>query len=174
MATVIELLGGECTGKSALAGALAASLDAHVVPEQLRAFVDRHRRTPAQGEQEAIFQAQRTALAQALEASRSDDLVVNDPAALMTAVYSIQYFDDDSLLPVALATVAEADLVVWCQPDFPWAADGLHHDGPDARERTHRILHEQVMPALTEAQVLVADGSVQARVDLVRKALHRS
>ncbi len=171
MATVIELLGGECTGKSALAGALASSLHARVVPEQLREFVDRHSRTPTQDEQAAIFQAQRAALAKALEASRSGDLVVNDPAALMTAVYSIQYFDDDSLLQIALESTNGTDLFVWCQPDIPWAGDGLHRDGPEARQRTHRIIEQRIVPVLTRTQLLVVDGPLSERLEAVRSAL---
>ena len=173
MATVIELLGGECTGKSALATALHSSLGAHVVPEHLRAFVDQHGRTPWPNEQPAIFQEQLDALDGAVAACDADDLVVGDPAALMTAVYSIQYFDDDSLLPRALESSARADLLVWCQPDFPWSADGLHHDGPDARQLTHRIIEQRIVPALPDESLILAAGTLEDRLNKVLAALHR-
>jgi nicotinamide riboside kinase len=54
MATDALLLGGECTGKTALAHALADSMtDRPVViaQEALRSFVDHHKRTPTQTEQ---------------------------------------------------------------------------------------------------------------------------
>ncbi len=171
MATVIELLGGECTGKSALAGALASSLDARVVPEHLREFVDRHSRTPTQDEQASIFRTQREAMTKAIEVAAPGDVVVGDPAALMTAAYSIQYFDDDSLLPVALEATSGTDLLVWCQPDFPWAADGLHRDGPDARERTHRIIEQRIVPVLAKARLVVVDGPLAKRLETVRSSL---
>ena len=173
MATVIELLGGECTGKSALATALHSSLGARVVPEHLRDFVDQRGRTPWSDEQTSIFQAQVDALDDAVAASDAGELVVGDPAALMTAVYSIQYFDDDSLLPQALESCARADLLVWCQPDFPWSADGLHHDGPDARQLTHRIIEQRIVPALSGESLIVASGTVEDRLGKVLAALDR-
>jgi len=171
MAIVIELLGGECTGKSALATALHSALGARVVPEHLRAFVDQRGRTPQSNEQASIFQAQLDALDREVAASNAVDLVVGDPAALMTAVYSIQYFDDDTLLTRALESSSRADLLVWCQPDFPWSADGLHHDGPDARELTHRIIEHRIAPALPAGLLVVASGTVEERLDKLRTVL---
>lgn len=156
-----------------MAYALGTDLGATVVPEQLRRFVDEHRRTPTQAEQPAIFHAQRDALREAVQATNPGGVVVGDPAALMTAIYSIQYFDDDSLLPTALEAIVDTDLLVWCQPDFPWSADGLHHDGPDARERTHAIIEHSIVPALANTRLLIVDGSLAARVARVRAAVDR-
>ena len=55
----------------------------------------------------------------------------------MTAVYSIQYYDDWSLLPRALEWTSVSDCVVWCQDDFPWQPDP-QRDGSHARARSQR------------------------------------
>jgi nicotinamide riboside kinase len=54
----LGLVGGECSGKSTLAAALAAALPALVVDESLRGFVEREARTPAREEQEPLMREQ--------------------------------------------------------------------------------------------------------------------
>lgn len=171
MATVVELLGGECTGKTQLSLELAATIGAQVVPEALRSFVERHSRTPAADEQLDIMQTQAHALTEAVMTATPTDVIVCDPSPLMTAVYSLQYFDDASLLPAGLEMCQDSDLIVWCQPDIPWSADGPHRDGPGARERTHQLIRERVLPHLTEPTVIQAFGSPTERLDAVRRGL---
>ena len=176
MATVTLLLGGECTGKTALARHLTHSLadlrpsgDIVVIPEVLRAFVTRTGRTPTRDEQRGIWLEQSLALAEHRDGH--DGLVICDPAPLMTAVYSVQYFDDDSLIPEALEATNDADLVVWCFPDVPWQPDGLMRDGPKARQRTHEILESLVIPRLVRTRVVPVDGDLAHRTDQVRAHL---
>ena len=171
------LIGGECTGKSALAQALveARRADGHtalVVPEALREFVDRAGRTPTADEQRAILTSQKDSVHAALQ--QDVDLVVSDPAPLMTAVYSIQYFDDRKLLPSALDDLESSDLIVWCAPDLPWQPDGKHRDGPQARDLTDRILESQVIPLLTDIPLVQVHGSLATRVETVIDALDAS
>lgn len=171
MATVVLLLGGECTGKTALANAIATWGNAQdptrmvrIVPEVLRGFGDRHGRTPLQHEQEMIWREQTRLLHLAIDGSHSDQVVVCDPAPLMTAVYSVQYFDDESLLPQALAAIDPDAVVAWCAPDIPWEADGVHRDGPQERDRTHRLLTERFVPALAARNVISVSGDLDDRV----------
>ena len=168
------LLGGECTGKSELAGALAQVMgnggySTVVVPESLRAFVEDTVRTPAQEDQRDIWIAQSDALAVAR--ASGVDLVVCDPAPLMTAVYSVQYFNDSSLLEPALAETVEADLVIWCQPDITWEPDGRHRDGPQAREASHRILETRVIPRLVGTPLIRVRGSLAERIQATQSSL---
>lgn len=171
MATVIELLGGECTGKSALAEEMALATGAQLVPEELRAFVDAHGRAPQQNEQEQIMNEQLRALETAVQRGSHDDLVVVDPSPAMTAVYSLQYFDDDSLLDLAVQRLKRANVIVWCQPDIPWIADGMHRDGPEHRSRTHELLRDQVVPRLDPGIVILARGDTQQRVRALQAVL---
>ena len=176
MATVTLLLGGECTGKTALARHLSHTLaDRHafddivVIPEVLRDFVAHTARTPTREEQRTIWLEQSLALAARRDGHQS--LVICDPAPLMTAVYSVQYFDDDSLMPEALEATDDADLVVWCFPDLPWERDGLMRDGPRARQRTHEILESLVVPKLERSRVVPVFGDLAHRTDQVRAHL---
>ena len=171
MTVSVLLLGGECTGKTSLATAVAEDQRARgrsvlVVSEALRDFVDSTGRTPHRDEQEAVWRSQCDSLTNALDTARAGgvDLVVCDPAPLMTAVYSIQYFADDSLLDPALAATESADLLIWCQPDLPWQPDGLHRDGPEARHATHELLSSLAVPQLDEQLLHIAAGSLQQRV----------
>lgn len=168
------LLGGECTGKSALAQALvdayqASGHTALLVPEALRAFVDRVNQTPTVDEQREIMESQQSAVKSALR--QGVDLVVSDPAPLMTAVYSIQYFNDHSLRPWAIDNIRNADLVVWCAPDVPWKPDGKHRDGPQARELTDQLIRSEIEPAVTGTGLIRVSGSPANRLEAVLTAL---
>ena len=131
----IALLGAECTGKSALTELLAA--DGHAtVGEYLREWCLREGRTPRQHEQEGIAREQQ----RRIEATEAP-LVVTDTTALMTALYSIHYFQDASLMPWAVAEQRRFDLTLLCCPQgIPWQADGFLRDGADTRARTHAEL----------------------------------
>ena len=96
-------------------------------------------------------------------------MVICDPAPIMTAVYSLQYFNDDSLVASALARMGSATersrtLVVWCSPDIPWQADGIQREGPQTRARTHELIETQVVPAIASLPVVVSLGALADRV----------
>lgn len=167
----VGLLGGESTGKSTLAGALGRELPACVVREGLRDFVDHHGRTPTRGEQATIL-AEQVTREDHVVSTCPHPWVVADPAPLMTAVYSLLYFDDPSLLSEGLRHAYGYDLIVWCAPDFPWRPDGRQRDGDDLRQRADELISTLVRDDL-EPQgipVLRATGDVAARVASVRRA----
>ncbi|MEI8083054.1 MAG: AAA family ATPase, partial [Actinomycetes bacterium] len=115
----LALLGAECSGKTTLAQALARSLPAEHVPEVLRAFVNTTGRPPTAGEQRAIMtqqiDAEQSQCHEALAAGVG--WICADPCPLMTAVYSIEYFGDDSLLMPAVQYQRTDDLTLWCDID---------------------------------------------------------
>lgn len=168
----LGLLGGECTGKSTLARALAPDWSAEVVPEVLRAFVAERQRAPRADEQAGLLQAQQAA--EDAAAARSH-LVIADPAALMTAIYSLAYFADGSLLERGCSLAAGYDLLVWCGTDLPWEPDGLQRDGPQARERVDALVRTVVDTRLVPmgVRVLRVDGPTPDRVAAVERAWHR-
>ncbi|MBP7972470.1 MAG: ATP-binding protein [Candidatus Nanopelagicales bacterium] len=143
---LIGLLGGECSGKTTLGRALGKALPARYVPEALREFVDREGRTPTHAEQRAIMRAQMAAESIGLRSAvaAGEEWVVSDPGALMTAIYSIAYFDDDSLLTEALVGQSRYRLTFLCDPAFPWQPDGDQRDGPEHRQRVHDLLVEVI------------------------------
>lgn len=171
----IGIIGGECSGKSTLASALSRDLPACLVPEELRSFVESHGRPPSAAEQADLLVSQARAEDEAAESCPHPWLVA-DPAPLMTAVYSVLYFDDPSLLPEAVAHARGYDLVVWCDPDIPWEPDPGQRDGPDLRARADAIIADAVRDLLTPAgvRVLRVSGDEVARVTSVRDAVDRA
>lgn len=176
MTISVLLLGGECTGKTTLANGLSQALRGResegsvtIVPEVVRDFVAWSKRLPAQNEQEEILSTQQRLLDDAIAASPANGVVICDPAPIMTAVYSFQYFNDDSLVASALVGMRSAAersrmLVVWCSPDIPWQADGIQREGPHARARTHELIGTQVVPAIAFLPVVVSLGTSADRV----------
>lgn len=166
-AGLISIVGGECTGKSTLAAELGVRLPAVVVAELLRDWVDRQGRVPLPAEQAAVMAAHRDAEVAALQRAQQSGLswVVSDSGPLMTAVYSIQYYDDASLLPLALEWTARSEQVVWCQDDFSWQPDP-QRDGSDARAQSQQILAE-IFAANPHLPMLAVRGAFDERVEAV-------
>jgi nicotinamide riboside kinase len=166
-AGLISIVGGESTGKSTLATELGVRLPGVVVAEFLRDWVDRQGRVPLPAEQAAVMAAHRDAEIAALQRAQRSGLswVVSDSGPLMTAVYSIQYYDDPSLLPQALEWTARSEQVVWCQDDFPWQPDP-QRDGSEARATSQQILAE-IFAANPQLPVLAVSGSFDERVEAV-------
>lgn len=170
-AGLISVVGGESTGKSTLAAALGELLPAAVVTEFLRDWVVARGRVPSPAEQTTVMAGHRASEVSAL--LRADQTgqpwVVSDSGPLMTAVYSLQYYDDAALLPQALEWTAQSDAVVWCQDDFPWQPDP-QRDGPHARAGSQRVLAE-IFAEHPELPVLVAAGSFEERIGAVLSAV---
>lgn len=167
----IGLIGGECTGKSALAAALARELPACLVAERLRAFVAARGRAPIATEQEHLLLEQQAAEDE-LANTCPVGLVIADPAPLMTAVYSVIYFDDPGLLDLGIRLALGYSLIVWCDIDLPWEPDGDQRDGPEFRERAHTLLSTLVDDRLgpTGPPILRVSGGPDERLRAVRQA----
>lgn len=173
---LIAVVGGESTGKSTLAAALARELPGLLVPETLRTWVAEHGRVPRPDEQQEVMLAHAASENRALRgisaaSSAREQMrwVVSDGGTLMTAVYSVLYYDDDSLLPEAVALTSRARLVVWCGADIPWTADEGQRDGPDMRKRAQQIIGEVL--STSGLPWLAASGDVESRVAAVVESL---
>jgi len=145
---VIAIVGAESTGKSTLAAALApriaeqTGLRCTVVGEVLREWCDLRGRTPRADEQLAIAAEQQ----RRIEAAAAEhDVVVADTMPLMVAVYSRLLFDDDSLVPMAIAAQRGAAATLLTALDLPWVADGHQRDGEHVREPVDRQLRELLL-----------------------------
>ena len=166
---LVSVVGGESTGKSTLAAALARDLPAAVVPETLRAWVELHGRVPRADEQRDVMRAHVRAEADALALPAPPAWVVSDSGPIMTAAYSIVYYDDDSLVSEAIELSAGLAVVAWCAADIPWVADGNQRDGPHMREQAQRVIGTLLADAgLPFVQV---HGTVDQRVTQVRAFL---
>lgn len=169
----IALIGGEATGKTTLAHELGRTMGACIVEEQLRAFVDRHGRPPRADEQADVMRAQQQVEDAAAAACRHP-LLIADPAPVMTAVYSLAYFDDPSLLDDGIALADGYALIGWCRPDLPWTPDGAQRDGPHRRAQVDALL-DGIVARIRARGIPVLDltGPTAQRADAVRLAWHR-
>jgi nicotinamide riboside kinase len=155
----VALLGAESTGKTRLAGELAAALTkaglrCTVVPEYLREWCDRQGRTPQREEQAEIARIQSLRIAQAPPA----DLLIADTTALVTAVYSELLFGDTSLFEMAWACQAGFDLTLLTGTDLPWQADGHQRSSPEKRDAFDAALRRALDRGHVRYQVIYGQG----------------
>ncbi len=164
------LIGAECTGKSSIAAALAREIGAIHVPEALRTFVETRGRVPLLEDQAGIMSEQRASTLMA-RLDHPDSLLVCDPLPLMTAIYSMAYFDDSSLLVEALSDARAYDTIWWCRPDLPWAPDGDQRDGEERRAQVDELIGQVV----SESGLFVIElhGSIDNRVREAIDSLRR-
>jgi nicotinamide riboside kinase len=159
-AVKIALLGAESTGKTQLAGELAAWLHGRgcrvtVVPEVLREWCQREQRTPRPEEQLPIAREHERRVDAAAAIS---DIVIADTTALMVAVYSAMLFADGSLYRFALASQRSYRLTLLTGLDLPWVADGLQRDSPQVRGPVDALVRRALDDAGMAYQVLYGRG----------------
>jgi nicotinamide riboside kinase len=156
----IALLGAESTGKTRLAGELAAHLRGQgrsvaVVPEVLREWCELEQRTPRPEEQLPIAQEQERRVD---AAAASAQVVIADTTALMVAIYSAMLFEDGSLYQFALARQRSYALTLLTGLDLPWVADGLQRDGPHVREPVDALIRNMLAHAKVDYRVVYGSG----------------
>lgn len=166
---LVSVVGGESTGKTTLANALAQQLPAAAVPETLRDWVTREGRVPRADEQMEVLREHRLAEVEALTQPAPPHWVVSDSGPIMTAAYSIIYYNDHSLVAEARRMAEQVALVVWCGADIPWVPDGAQRDGPHMREAAQDVLGQILLDS--DLPVLSVSGSLDQRVAQVRDRL---
>jgi len=157
----VGLIGAECTGKTTVAAALAQELGAVHVPEALRTFVDTRGRVPEAADQAGILSEQRASVEMA-HLDHPESVIVCDPLPLMTAIYSIAYFEDSSLLAEAIDDARTYDLIWWCRPDLPWTPDGNQRDGEERRSQVDSLIGQIVTD--TGLDVVELQGTIDTRI----------
>jgi nicotinamide riboside kinase len=169
VAQLISVLGAECTGKSTLCPALASAEHGRWIPEYVREFCAVHERPPRQHEQRDVAAEQ---IRRERDAAASTGRVFVDSSPLMTAVYSIHYFGDHSLLEPALAHQRRAySATLVCDTDLPWIADGLQRDSEAVRARCQAMLIEQLQLAALDFTLVSGDLPTRLAVARGRLAL---
>ncbi len=175
---VIELLGGESTGKSTLATNLRDTAQAHHIPhrlvsEHLREWVETHGRTPTAHEQAAIATSQHGAIHAAVAAltsgpQASEDsigLVFADTSALQTAAYSAHYFSDHRLGATTVTTYPPGVRCIRLLMglDLPWTADPGQRDGRTAQEAVDTHLRDHLHAHALPFQVIYGKGPARTQ-----------
>lgn len=165
----IALLGAESTGKTRLAGELAAHLAARglravAVAEVLREWCLREGRAPRPEEQAAIAQEQERRVD---AAAAGADFVVADTTALMVLVYAGMLFEDSDPYRFALARQRGYDATLVTGLDLPWVADGLRRDAAHPREEVDALVRSLLQRAGVAYQVVYGSGPARLQGALV-------
>lgn len=131
----VVVIGPECTGKTTLAGDLAAHFGAPWVSEFARAFVERVRRPVRFDDVEAIARGQQRAED---DARRGEPpLLILDTDLVSTCVYSRHYYGDCPSWIEDAARARLADLYLLLATDVPWEAEGPMREQPERRDELH-------------------------------------
>jgi NadR type nicotinamide-nucleotide adenylyltransferase len=151
----VVLIGPESTGKSWLAGELAAIYGVPWSREHAREYVERHGASLGYADVEAIGRGQQrnedAAIARA--AAQGAALVVLDTDLLSTAVYSRHYYGDCPGWIEDEAARRLGELYLLHHVDVPWVAEGNQREQPERRAE----LFERFRAALAAAGAKVAD-----------------
>jgi nicotinamide riboside kinase len=192
----IVVTGGECTGKTTLAAALAEALDAPWLSEAARAYAEdaaRQGRTLSLATVEPIASRHIAAEDALLRTATSDGggphtapnaapksapnmtppatpaLIVYDTDLLSTVAYSRHYYGTSSAWLEREARARQADLYLLCAPDLPWTPDGVR-DRPDDREAM--FAHFGAVLREFGATVTIVRGTGEARLAAALAAVH--
>lgn len=166
----VVLTGGECTGKTTLARALAARWGTAWSAEAAREVA--LARSGVLGPEDVSVIA-RTHVRLADEAARAASeagrpLVFFDQDLVSTSVYARHYYGDCPLWIERLSAERQGDLYLLCRPDLPWESDGVR-DRPAAREEIHALFAETL--AAANARVVDVQGLGPAREALAASAV---
>jgi NadR type nicotinamide-nucleotide adenylyltransferase len=150
----IVLTGGECSGKTTLARALAEHYDTVWVPEAAREAAVAKAGPLGPEDVAPIARAHLAASDAALrEATRRErPAVFFDQDLLSTVVYARHYYGSCPPWIERLAAERLGDLYLLCPPDLPWTPDPARDRG-DRREEIHALF----AAALADAGARVAD-----------------
>jgi NadR type nicotinamide-nucleotide adenylyltransferase len=158
----VVVTGGECTGKTTLAAALAGRWETAWAAEAAREVAP-VRRSPLGPEDVPVIA--RTHLRLADEACRAAEragraLVFFDQDLVSTVVYARHYYGTCPPWVERLAAERRGDLYLLCHPDLPWTADGIR-DRPEARAEVHALFAAAL--AAAGAKVANVTGSGEGR-----------
>jgi NadR type nicotinamide-nucleotide adenylyltransferase len=156
----IVVTGGECTGKTTLAEALAARWETSWAAEAAREVAAAR---PGVLGAEDVPVIARTHLRLADEASRAAAeagraLVFLDQDLVSTVVYARHYYGSCPPRIERLAVERRGDLYLLCHPDLPWTADGVR-DRPAARGEIHALFAAALAAAGAKVVGVTGHGS---------------
>lgn len=160
----IALLGARCTGKTQLAGELAAHFrlqgkSVAIVAEALHEWCRREGRAPRPEEHLPIAREQERGVD---DAAKDNAIVIADSTALMVAIHSGMLFEGGEPYRFALERQRRYDVTLLTGLDLPWPAAGPQREGPRAREPMDALIRQALAGAGVAYRVVYGQG--QARL----------
>ena len=164
----VTILGGESSGKSTLAAALAEYYGTEWVPEYGRELWDIREGSLSYEDLLLIATEQVHREEQAARTPRAIEIgvLICDTSPLTTLLYCLDMFNraEPKLYDLAKRTY---DLVILCSPDFTFVQDGTRRDDTFRTAQHAWYQHELATRSIPH---LVVSGSVQDRVSAVLQA----
>jgi NadR type nicotinamide-nucleotide adenylyltransferase len=123
----VVLTGSESTGKTTLAGRLAAHYGVRHVPEFVREYAAAKQSPLEFADHGPIARGQMAMEDEAI--AREKTLVIQDTDLLSTVVYCDHYFGSCPRWIIDAARARRPDLYLLCEIDVPWIEDGIRDRG---------------------------------------------
>jgi HTH-type transcriptional regulator, transcriptional repressor of NAD biosynthesis genes len=161
----IAVLGGESSGKTALAAGLAEALATQWAPEYGRELWNAKEGVLSYEDLALIAREQIRREESAVETARA--FVFCDTSPLTTLFYSLEMFGNAEP-ELLLAAEREYSIVLLCAPDFPFVQDGTRRD---ASFRLHQHLWYESQFAARGIAYHIVRGSIADRIVFVRRLL---
>lgn len=128
----IVVTGPESTGKTILSEALAASLNAVLIPEFARSYIERLERSYTFSDLELIARHQIQEEIR-LTQSAGKEILLMDTWLILTKVwFDVVYGKIPGWLTEYISS-ARIDLFLVCKPDLPWVPDPVRENGGEMR-----------------------------------------
>lgn len=163
----IVVTGPESTGKSTLAVALGARLQAPVVPEAARLYAELRPERALTAHDVAPIARLAIAMDDASLALHPA-LEVLDTDLVSTVVYARHYYGEAPAWIEAEARKRRADLYLLCTTDLPWQSDGVR-DRPDDRETLSRAFDDAMVEFACPTERVSGEG--EARLACALRAI---
>jgi nicotinamide riboside kinase len=163
----IVVTGSECTGKTALAEALAKHYGTVCVPEYSRRFVLAKGAPPVRSDVDAIARGQ-IALEHELAATATSILLL-DTDLMSTLIYSRHYYGDCPDWIEQELSARPAALYLLAHIDVPWQPDGLMRDRGHMREEMQQLFVDELLRRVLP--FVEVRGSVEDRMERAARAI---
>jgi len=164
----ICITGPESSGKTTLAKALVKELDAILVPEMARAFLEKQGGSYVQLDLLKMAELQRNALKEAIKKASHHAFVIADTDLTVIKIWSEEKFGTVDPMLEQWYTEESFDLYLLCSPDMPWQFDPLRENEFDRDRLFNRYVAELER---RRRNYVIVKGNAESRLEYALKTV---